>query len=505
LVAVRELVQVFLDRLAESDFVAVVDDEGEHLASQILDQANRLAQAWGGSGADRTVLVQADNSWRTVAAAVAVGRAGGVIALVSRHKTAVELAQAFDDIRPDTVVVEPAAWAEWDMQRLLGSAEPGTALRGWSVGSVQPAGIARWRGGSVIGMTSGSTGRAKGVVQSGAAVQYAGEQTIAINHLQPGHPIAAIVPLSSSAAFTFGVGISLALAGPLVTASRWRPSEMLTRIKENSVTWLMCVPTMALQLGRAAADQDPGDSLSSMTVGGGPMDVEALRRAETALNTKILRVFGMSECLGHTSPEPADPTEVRLGRDGRPFDGTLVRAVDVDGLTVPLGSVGRAQVKGPSLFLGYARGGTLDPAVLTPDGFFPTGDMVRLNTDGTINIMGREKDIIIRGGRNIDVLEVEIAVAAHPDIEMACVVPLPDPELGERVGVLVVPAEGRTMSLGSVLEHLADRGLSKTNWPEFLFQVEALPQTNVGKLSRPAAKDLALRLHSAADNMGALR
>ena len=108
----RELVQVFLDRLAESDFVAVVDDEGEHLASQILDQANALAQAWGGSGADRTVLVQADNSWRTVAAAVAVGRAGGVIALVSRHKTAVELAQAFDDIRPDTVVVEPAAWVE---------------------------------------------------------------------------------------------------------------------------------------------------------------------------------------------------------------------------------------------------------------------------------------------------------------------------------------------------------------------------------------------------------
>ena len=501
----RELVQMFLGRLAQSDFVAVVDDDGEHFASEIVAEADNLAESWGGGGADRTVLVQADNSWRTVAAAVAVGRAGGVIALVSRHKTAVELAQAFDDIRPDTVVVAPDAWTEWEIQELLPGFTSGTALSGWVVAADTPTGVRRWRGGSVIGMTSGSTGRAKGVVQSAAAVQYAGQQTIRINHLETGDPIAAIVPLSSSAAFTFGVAISLALAGPLVTAARWRPPGMLARIRQHRVKWLMCVPTMALQLGRAAADDDPGDSMSSMTVGGGPMDVDALRRAETSLHTKILRVFGMSECLGHTSPAVDDPSEVRLARDGRPFDGTSVRAVDADGLAVPAGSVGRAQVKGPSLFLGYARGGTLDPVVLTPDGFFPTGDMVRLNSDGTINIMGREKDIIIRGGRNIDVLEVEVAVASHPDIEMVCVVPLPDPEMGERVGILVVPNPGCTLNLGSVLAHLAQRGLSKTNWPEYLFQVEALPQTTVGKLSRPAAKELALRLHSAADNMGALR
>lgn len=501
----HELVQTFLDRLAQSDFVAVIDDDGEHLASQIVAEADILAQAWGGGGADRTVLVQADNSWRTVAAAVAVGRAGGVIALVSRHKTAVELAQAVDDIRPDTVVVEPAAWTEWAVAGLLPVGEPNPALRGWLVGATPPAGIDRWRGGSVIGMTSGSTGRAKGVVQSGAAVRYAGRQTIKINGLKPGDPIASIVPMSSIASFTFGVAIALALAGPLVTAARWRPPEALARIRRNRVRWLMCVPTMALQLGRAAAADDPGDSLSSMTVGGGPMDVEALRRAETALRTRFLRVFGMSECLGHTSPAPDDPEELRLARDGRPFEGTSVRAVDIDGCAVPVGTVGRAQVSGPSLFLGYARGGALDPAVLTPDGFFPTGDMVRLNADGTLSIMGREKDIIIRGGRNIDVLEVETAVASHPEIEMACVVPLPDPEMGERVGVLVVATPGATIGLGSVLDHLAQRGLSKTSWPEYLFQVEALPHTTVGKLSRPAAKELARALHTAADDMGALR
>jgi non-ribosomal peptide synthetase component E (peptide arylation enzyme) len=232
-----------------------------------------------------------------------------------------------------------------------------------------------------------------------------------------------------------------------------------------------------------------------MTVGGGPMDAGALGRAERRLGTRILRVFGMSECLGHTTPRPDDPEDLRLGRDGRPFPGTVLRAVDTDGTPVAAGEVGRAQVRGPSLFLGYAREGATAAPELTPDGFFPTGDLVAVNGDGTVSIRGREKDIIIRGGRNIDITEVEAAVARHPAVEQVCVVPVPDELLGERVAVLVVTGD-EALDLAAVTRHLTECGLTKGKWPEFVFRVPQLPLNRVGKLSRPDATRIARDLHA---------
>lgn len=496
----QQLAADFVTRAEESDFVAVVDDDGVHRASAVIALAQALATALGASGLQvtRTVIVQADNSWRTLAATVAVGLHGGVLALVNRHTTRSEMADAFQDIRPDAVLAEPSAWQDWGLSELLGAEPATTALDGWSLGlAAQPLGSQRWGRGAVIGLTSGSTGRAKGVVQSEGALRYATQSTIKINRLQSGDPVAAIVPLSSSAAFCFGVAMAMELGSPLVTSSRWNAVAMLQRMAEADVRWVMCVPTMALQLGRAAAESGAPGGLRSLTVGGGPMDLEALASAETALGAKILRVFGMSECLGHTSPDLDDEVGIRLGRDGRPFPGTTVRAVDNEGRPVGPGNVGQAQVRGPSLFLGYARAGALAPVELSGDGFFPTGDLVLVHEDGTVKVMGREKDVIIRGGLNVDVLEVEGAVAKHPAVLNACVVPLPDKEFGERIAVLVVTDAGSDLGLSDLTDHLRAVGLSKTKWPEFLFTIDELPQTRVGKISRPAARDLASDLHAA--------
>jgi cyclohexanecarboxylate-CoA ligase len=499
---VRQLVAEWVARVeADDDVVAVVDDDGEHSARQVLEHARELVPLFRdpATAQPRTVLLQADNSWRTLAATVAAGLGDAVLALVNGHSTAVEIGYAVDDIRPDAVLAEPGAWAAWDLPALLGRG-PGdpeaTVLAGWRFGSAPAtAGTARWAGGCVIGLTSGSSGRPKGVVQTEAALRYANRRTIEANGLRPGDPVGAIVPLSSTAAFCFGVAMSLELAGPMVTALRWQPEELLDRFDRSGVRWVMCVPTMALQLGRVAAERGAPAGLRSMTVGGGPMDAGALRRAEQSLDTRILRVFGMSECLGHTTPLPDDPVDVRLGRDGRPFAGTELRGVDAAGRPVPPGVPGRAQVRGPSLFLGYARQGTVAPVDLTPDGFFTTGDLVVHRDDGTVSIVGREKDVIIRGGRNIDVVEVEAAVASHPGVGQACVVPLPDPELGERIGVLLVPEPGHDVDLDGLLDHLRARGLARTKWPEVAFRVDSLPQTKVGKVSRSAARDLATALY----------
>jgi non-ribosomal peptide synthetase component E (peptide arylation enzyme) len=266
----------------------------------------------------------------------------------------------------------------------------------------------------------------------------------------------------------------------------------------DEVRWTMCVPTMALQLGAAAAGSRALRGMRALTVGGGPMEAGALRRAEESLGTRILRVFGMSECLGHTSPAPDDPPEIRLGRDGRPFPGTELRAVDADGVPVRPGELGRAQVRGPSLFLGYARDGRPTPPELTADGFLPTGDLLVLDADGTVTIMGREKDIIIRGGRNIDITEVERAIASHPRVAQVCVAPVPDEVLGERAAALIVTADAADLRLDEVTAHLHGLGLSRAKWPEYVFTVADLPQTTVGKLSRAGARELAHELHAGA-------
>jgi non-ribosomal peptide synthetase component E (peptide arylation enzyme) len=167
--------------------------------------------------------------------------------------------------------------------------------------------------------------------------------------------------------------------------------------------------------------------------------------------------------------------------------------VDNSGAPLPAGRVGDAQVKGPSLFVGYARAGIPAPPELTADGFLPTGDLVEVAEDGSIRVMGRQKQIIIRGGRNIDINEVEAAVARIPTVSQVCVVPVPDELLGERAAALVV-SMGAPITLAEVTAHLDGIGFPKFKWPEFVFAIDDLPQNRVGKLSRPDAVDLATRL-----------
>lgn len=223
------------------------------------------------------------------------------------------------------------------------------------------------------------------------------------------------------------------------------------------------------------------------------MNQKALHDAEVKLDTTLLRVFGMSECLGHTTPSPSDDVEVRLGRDGRPFPGTEVRVVDETGAVLEPGELGSLQVRGPSLFVGYAREGVPVAPDVNAEGFLATGDRAVIHDDGSVSIRGREKDLIIRGGRNIDINEVEGALAAIPGIHQVCVVPVPDPVLGERTAALVV-SEGEPLGLDQIRRHLEAADFPKFKWPEFVRSVSVLPQSRVGKLDRKGAASLAAEI-----------
>ncbi len=477
------------------DHLAVIDSLGEHSMSQVMQAARDLAIALEESiGGSPTVLVQADNTWRPLATALAVGMRGGMVAVLSSHAVAAELELAMEDIEPDAVVASEGVLQHWAVSNEA-FPDKRAALDGWAlVTSGRPASdVDRWAGGVAVAMTSGSTGRPKCVVQSEESLRYAGRSTIDAIGLAPGDAVGAFVPLSSVAAFCFGMYLPAMLGGTMVCIESWKPDIALEAMAAYDVRWTMLVPTMALQLSVRPSDPGRLTGMKGMTVGGGPMDAGALGRAEQVLGTTIIRVFGMSECLGHTTTSPRDDAETRLVCDGRPFPGTEVRAVGDGGRPLPTGQVGDAQVRGPSLFVGYASGGRPQPPELTDDGFLPTGDLVRLNPDGTITILGRQKQIIIRGGRNIDINEVEAAVARIPAVAQVCIVPVPDEMLGERVAALVV-STSPGLSLADVRGHLESDGFPRAKWPEFVFVVPDLPQNRVGKLSRPDAVSLATRL-----------
>jgi acyl-CoA synthetase (AMP-forming)/AMP-acid ligase II len=490
------LAQEFADRAGRApDDLAVVDALGEHTVGEVMQAARELASALEHSlGGSPTVLVQADNTWRTLATALAVGLRGGMVAVLSSHAVASEFALAMEDIEPDAVVASEEVLEHW---AVAGESFPDkrAALDGWAlVTSGAPASdVARWAGGVAVAMTSGSTGRPKCVVQSEDALRYACRCTIEAIGLAPGDAVGAFVPLSSVAAYCFGMYLPAMLGGPMVCIGSWKPDEALDAMARHDVRWTMLVPTMALQLSVRPAAPGALRGVTAMTVGGGPMDAGALGRAEQVLGTTFIRVFGMSECLGHTTTRPDEDAATRLGADGRPFPGTEVRAVDDAGQPLPAGQVGAAQVRGPSMFVGYARNGRPQPPELTADGFLPTGDLVRLEPDGAITILGREKQIIIRGGRNIDINEVEAAVARIPTVAQVCVVPVPDEMLGERVAALVVTTVPG-LTLADVTGHLEAEGFPKSKWPEFVFAVPDLPQNRVGKLSRPDAVRMAAAL-----------
>ena len=498
----KALAQEMVERARKAPAeIAVIDELGQHTVGEIMATANTLAERIAAvDGRGPTVIIQADNTWRTLAASLAVGLRGGVVAVFSPHATESEFRLAFEDIDPDLVIGEPAALSAWDVPATefpfaaTAFGDHQLRSRGAPFGPVQ-----RWRGGSAIAMTSGSTGRPKCVVQSEDAMRYACRSTIDTVGLRPGESVGAFVPLSSVAAFCFGMYLPAFLGGTMVTIGRWTPAAALDAMAEHWVAWTMLVPTMALQLSVTGNSAGRLAGMRAMTVGGGPMNQRALADAETKLGTTFLRVFGMSECLGHTTPRPADLPDIRLGRDGRPFPGTVVRAVDASGTRLPAGAIGDAQVKGPSLFVGYARGGVPIQPALTADGFLPTGDLVEVAADGSIRVMGRQKQIIIRGGRNIDINEMESAIAALPGIVQVCVVPVPDELLGERAAALVVAA-GATPTLTGITDRLAAAGLPKFKWPEYLFPVADLPQNRVGKLSRPDAIQLATRLAAVDSN-----
>jgi cyclohexanecarboxylate-CoA ligase len=185
---------------------------------------------------------------------------------------------------------------------------------------------------------------------------------------------------------------------------------------------------------------------------------------------------------------PEDPVEVVSGSDGSRVPPMTVRIVDEFGQPVPPGTPGRLLTKGASMFVGYLGRMDLYDQVVDPDGWFDTGDVGYETKDGGIRISGRTKDIIIRGGENIPVVEIESLLFKHPRVKDVAVVGYADDRMGERACAVIVP-DGESLTLPELTEYLDAEGMAKQYWPERIEVRAELPRTPSGKIQKYKLRD----------------
>jgi len=198
----------------------------------------------------------------------------------------------------------------------------------------------------------------------------------------------------------------------------------------------------------------------------------------------VMRLYGSTEVLVATWNRPGTPPDKKRHTDGRALDHVDIETRDDDGRRCPAGEPGELYVRGPDASVGFFADPARTDATFGQDGWVRSGDLVTIDEDGYVTVVGRKKEIIIRGGINIAPREIEDLLVSFPDIERAAVVGLPDPRLGERSCACVVLAPGATLDLPTVVGRLKASGLATYKLPERLEVLDALPATASGKIQK---------------------
>lgn len=342
--------------------------------------------------------------------------------------------------------------------------------------------------------TSGTTGEPKGVMHSSNTLVSNLVPYVRRLGLGSGDVVLMASPLAHQTGFMYGVMMPILLGCPVILQDIWNGGRAADNIRAEGVTFTMASTPFLADLTAVAEERKPDlASLRIFLSAGAPIPSAVARRATENLGATIVSAWGMTENGAATTTLLDDPPERACETDGRALEGIELRIVDEAGKGLPPGTEGRLLLRGCSNFLGYLKRPELYG--VDADGWFDTGDLARMDEAGYIRITGRTKDVIIRGGENVPVVEVEGLLYQHPAVAEVAVVGMPDPRLGERACAFIVPRPGATPTLAELTGFLAEHKLTRNYWPERLEVVDALPRTPSGKIQkfrlRETAKELA--------------
>ena len=338
---------------------------------------------------------------------------------------------------------------------------------------------------ATVGFTSGTTGEPKGVVHTHNTI-WAGTHGVSDRiGLTGADTLLAVAPVAHTIGFYYGVVLPVSAGMTVVYQDSWDAVRMMELVAEYRAAWTMTVPTILTDL--CATAERTGLGLRPMryiSCAGAPVAPALIERVRQRLGLTVLTAWGMTEVGAVTTTAPGDSEEHISHSDGVPPPWTELRVADADGHPVPPGQSGRLLIRGASNAVTYYQRPDLFDAAHT-GGWFDTGDLARSDAQGFIRLLGRTKDIVIRGAENVPVVEVEWALIAHPGVREVAVIAVRDERLGERACAVIVPADpAAPPTLDGLTAHLARLDMARQFWPEYLRVVAELPKTATGKIQK---------------------
>ncbi|MBV1882144.1 MAG: AMP-binding protein [Pseudomonadales bacterium] len=337
--------------------------------------------------------------------------------------------------------------------------------------------------------TSGTTGKPKGVMHTSNTILSTVHPYLDRLNLTTEDEFFMGSPMAHQTGFLYGVVAPIVLKTKVALLDSWTPKQGWEIIKrENSSFTMASTPFLADLVESPMADSCNSDRFKVFVCGGAPIPRALVKKANENLNLSVISVWGMSE-VGAATCCCLDDDEKIFNTDGKALGGMEVRVIDSDRNVLPAGTEGDLQARGSFNFVGYLK--RPEAYDTDEDGWFDTGDVAIMDEDGYIRISGRTKDIIIRGGENIPVVEVENILYKNDAIEDVAVVAMPHERLGELGCCFVTLNKGCTLDFGEFKAYLSDQKLAKNYWPERLEILDAMPRTPSGKIQKFELREIA--------------
>jgi len=323
--------------------------------------------------------------------------------------------------------------------------------------------------------TGGSTGEPKAVLHTHRGLAHKALTMVHVHGLRRRDAVLMPAPLAHVSGLLNGVLVPGVAGMRTVLMSRWDPDEALRLIEANAISFMVGPPTFFVQL-ISAGSFNPGrvETLRLVSSGGAGVTTAFVVEATERLGARVKRSYGSTEAPTITTSTARDSLRRASETDGRV----------VGSCELKLGPDAELLVRGPELFAGYADPAQTRAAVTR--GWFATGDLATIDDRGWLTIVGRKKDVIIRGGENIAAAEVEETLVANPGVREAVAVGYPDDALGERVCAFVI-SDGQ-FGLEECRAWFAQRGVARFKTPERVVRVDAFPVLAAGKVDRAALR-----------------
>jgi cyclohexanecarboxylate-CoA ligase len=521
----------YLDRWATKrpDKAAVVDGQGRYSWAELARAVERVAHGLRAHGVEPggVISCQLPNWSEFALVLLAATRLGAVVNPIPPTYRASELRFMLGLLESQVLVI-PATFRGFDYREMASQLKHGLprlervfVARGSVPASLQPFTAltdTAWEakperrplpGGEAnavneVIFTSGTTGEPKGVMHTpntGLAALYPLIERLAFTERDV---LLMASTLGHQTGYLYSHCLNLLLGATVVWMDIWNAEEAARVIEAERVTFTMGATPFLRDLTYVRTARD----LSSLRVfisAGAPIPRQLVKDARERLRCAISAGWGMTENGLVSCNGLDDPEEKVVSTDGSPLSGMELRVVDEGGAPVPPGVEGELLVRGPFQFVGYCKRPQFTADGHTQDGWFKSGDRATLDQDGYVSITGRSKDIIIRGGENIPVVEVENLLYAHPKIAGVSIVAMADPRLIERCCAVVIPREGQSLTLAEITAFLEGQQLARHKFPERLEIVSEFPMTPSGKIQKYRLRQLVADRMAAESGSGAGR